>query len=665
MIQLYKRENTNYSNNGDYILQPTSCTLEQKINDTWILTLEYPFSETEEYNEIINEAVIAVPTTTSEKQLYRIYNTENTDDGITALARPIFLDSANDTMLLDVRPTLCTGKVALDKMCAGTKYTADSDIIDTNTAYYIRKNLIEAIASDDEQSFLNRWGGEIDYDNFKIIVNKRLGRDKGVRVAFGKNLQSITETINFDNIVTRILPIAYNGYTLEINNPYVNSEKINNYAIIRTRVIEYSDVKLKEDCSGDEIGYSDLTLLRAELVRRCNLEYENGIDLPVANYAVNMIDLSQTEEYKDYAILEKVQLGDTVHCKHKKLNIETSARAISISYDCINRRINNIELGEFIPNYIDDMSSIFKRVDNIINENGTVKGESIAGMIDLMNTKLKASREIAKKQQERAILFEDLDPNSTTFGAMAIGTTGFQIASSMNSSGEWIWSTFGTGEGFLADCIIAGVLYSKNYTEGKQGVKIDLNQGLIDAYNFAWKAANSSMTAAGTLETKNIKITGGSFNINELFKVTADGKLSWNTTNSSMTAEGKMTCKDFTMSGGSINVETSGSTVSVIHLKYGNREIDIRPYGFYFTDGNIEGVLDVNRLQLFNKSQNTLTTVESNKTTISNSYVKSVVGPGTVTVQKITGTNTYTLIEPAKITLRDGSGAKVITTTSA
>lgn len=662
MIQLYKRENTNYSNNGDYILQPTSCTLEQKINDTWILTLEYPFSETEEYNEIINEAVIAVPTTTSEKQLYRIYNTEKTDDGITALARPIFLDSANDTMLLDVRPTLCTGKVALDKMCAGTKYTADSDIIDTNTAYYVRKNLIEAIASEDEQSFLNRWGGEMDYDNFKIIVNKKLGSDKGVRVTFGKNLQSITETINFDNVVTRILPIAYNGYTLESNNPYVNSEKINNYAVIRTKVIEYSDVKLKEDCSGDETGYYNLTLLRAELVRRCNLEYENGIDLPVANYIVNMVDLAQTEEYKDYAILEKVQLGDTVHCKNERLNIETSARAISISYDCINRRINNIELGDFIPNYIDDMSSIFKRVDNIINENGTVKGESIAGLIDLMQTKLKASREIAKKQIERAILFEDNDPNSSTFGAMSLGTTGFQIASKKNSSGDWIWTTFGTGEGFLADCIISGVLYSQNYVEGKQGCKIDLNKGVIKAFNLAWESAFSEMTADGKLTVKDITINGGSLNINDMFKVGKGGKLSWRASKSKMSEDGAIECSSFKMTGGSVNVKAGNSSDNIIEFSCGNYTVSISASSVSISDNQTSIEIIDSGVHILDKDTNAYTNLTSTgiSYTDGSTSVTNINYNG-IETRSYNDSSKKVIITPDAIKIQNGSKINVIT----
>ena len=494
MIQLYKRENINFNANGDYILYPTSCVLEQKLNDIWQLTMEHPFDNTEEFDYITDEAVLAVPTPYSEKQLFRICNTDKNSEEITVIARPIFLDAANDSMLIDVRPTDKTGQQALDIMTSGTKYKAESDILDINTSYFIRKNLVEAIASENENSFLNRWGGEIIYDNYKIIINKRIGTDRGVKAEFGRNLKAIEETIDMDSVVTRIIPVSYNGYTLEGNTPWVDSPIINNYAVIRTKVIEYANVKLQEDCQEDEEGYLNLTELRQALIECCYREFETGIDKPTANYKVDMIDLSQTEEYKNYKILEKVQLGDTVHCKNTKLNIETDARVIGIKYDCTNKRCDTIELGDFVPNYLTNMSSAMQGILNNFDAAGNVKGENIAGVIDLMKTKIKASREIAKKQVERAILFEDKDVNSPTYGAMSLGTTGFAISDSIDEYGEWIWKTFGTGQGFLADCIIAGTLYSQNYLENSQGCKINLNNGYVEINNGKIKIESSSET---------------------------------------------------------------------------------------------------------------------------------------------------------------------------
>lgn len=90
--------------------------------------------------------------------------------------QPIFMDAKDDCFLTDVRPTEKTGQQALDIMTApNKKYSAKSNITGISTAYYQTKNLIEAIGAEDENSFINRWGGEVIYDNYTIVINDRAG----------------------------------------------------------------------------------------------------------------------------------------------------------------------------------------------------------------------------------------------------------------------------------------------------------------------------------------------------------------------------------------------------------------------------------------------------------------------------------------------------------
>lgn len=667
MIQLYKSDNTNYDYNGNFIIHPESCDLEAELNGTWTLTIVYPRLDNDEvFNEIKADAVIKADTWLDEAQLFRIYSIDKTDDDVTAYARPIFFDAKNETMLLDVRPTNCTGQSALDKMCAGTRYSGESDIKDIATAYYVRKNLIEAISSSDENSFLSRWKGEILYNNYKVIINKAAGQDRGASVRFGKNMTAVEQDINYDDVTTRIIPVAYNGHILDGQSPWIDSEKINKYATVHTKVIEYSDIKLAEDTtSSDETGYANILMLREALKKRCKEEFDAGVDLPAITYRVDLVELSQYEEYKDVKDLEKIFLGDTVLCENDNLNISTKAKAIKITYDCINQCNTNVTLGDYESNFLDDMSSNIKTMLNNIDEAGNVKGESIAGLIDLMQTKLKASREIAKKQIERAILFEDNDPDSSTFGAMSLGTTGFQIASKKNSSGDWIWTTFGTGEGFMANCIIAGILYSQNYVENKQGVKIDLNAGLIEAFNLAWKAAYSQMTADGKLTVRDIVINGGSMNVNDMFKVSKDGKLSWNASKSKMSEDGEMECSSFKMTGGSIRVETASSVENIIEFKSGEYTIKITPSSIIISDNECQLELINHTVMIFDKSTNTLASISGTGIGYTDGKtVKINLDTNGVEVSSCSSANKKTILTPGAIKLQDGSKINIITASS-
>ena len=589
MIQLYKSKNTDYEMNGDYTLSPLSCVFECNLNDAWILSIENPIDQS--LDDFTIGAVISAPTPYGDKQLFRIYDVSKDDDGIIASAFPIFLDARNDCFLWDVRPSNVTGRTALNQMITNKKYSASSNITKTSTAYYVQKNLIEALNGDDDNAFLKRWGGEIAYDNYKIIVNDRIGSDNGLKVEFGFNLLGVEEQINNEDIVTRIIPKAYNGYILP-NNETVDSPLINNYPIVYTRVIEYQDIKLIDDAQEDDAENgitvcNTLEELYDALRTRAQEEYENEIDLPQITYNVDMVDLSKTDLYKDYKNLLTVNLGDTVHVKHRKLGIETSARVISMTYDCITQKVESLVLGDYEANYFNNVSSITHSASQVINtSNNTLMADKIAGIINLLNTSLRAQKDIAQKQDVRAILFEDLDPDSPTFGALCIGTQGIQIAKKRNATNtDWQWGTAIDFQSINADYIITGILTDKNgnfylnmYTgelRMKDGTFIgNINGGTININNrfMVDKDGNVHIDGngyfKGNIEGSNI--SGGTININNRFMVDKDG-------NVHIDGNGyfKGNIEGSNISGGTIN----GTTITTDKdLKVGNN-IYVGTYG--------------------------------------------------------------------------------------
>lgn len=506
MIQLYKAENTNFEFNGDYVLHPEECLLDITLNGSWDLELTYPLQDP--YLELVEGAVIAAPTPMSEKQLFRIYKKVPEMTGVTVYASPIFLDAAHDVFLLNVRPTNKTGQEALDLLTAGSRYSGQSNISRASTAYYERKNLIEALASDDENSFLNRWGGEIYYDNFKIYINEKVGGDYGVTAQFGRNLKSIKEVVDMSEVITRIVPVAYNGYMLAGNTPWVDSENISKYPIVYTKAVTYEDIKLSEDAGEDETGYDSLEELRAALKKRAEADFKDGCDLPDISYQVKMIDLAQTEEYADVKILETIGLGDTVYCRNKRLNIETQGRCTRIVYDCIRRRNDEIEIGDYQNKYFSRIDDVLGTVSGVINtESKTVMADRVAGILNAMNVSLRAQSSVAKKVGERALYFEDLDESSPTYGAMIIGTKGWMISRTRTADGrDWDWKTAATAEGIRADAVITGLLTDKT---GKNYWDLDNGEFYAGNGEFSGKVTAKEGHIGGNLITEeNMEIIG-------------------------------------------------------------------------------------------------------------------------------------------------------------
>lgn len=514
MIEIYLKTNTNYDKNGDITLNPTSCTYKDSEN---LITLEHFIDDEGRWKYINFENVIAAEEN-GKKKFYRIYNVVRELYSVTAYARPIFYDLI-DKVLLDVRPTNKIGQEALDIILADTGFTGHSNISTANTAYYVRKNIVEALLGDEENSFINRWGGEFYCENFDVYINDKIGSDNGVRVEFGYNLNEIEEDVNIEEVVTRIIPVGYNGIILEGNTPWVDSPLINKYTQPKIRVIEFSNIKVKES-SDDEEGFDTIEEARAELIKQCNLLFDNGVDKPVINYKIDMINLANTTEYKDFKMLVEVNKGDTVTCYIKHLDIDVKARVIDYERDLITGEYTSIELGNVISNFFNEQADIQSKVNNILNSNGSVKAQTLEGTINAIQAQFKALKDVAQPQDVRAMLFEDRVEDSPTFGCMCIGTMGFEIASSFKpGTKEWDFRTFGTGKGFIADHIIAGILSAvlirnldgsfeidlskpggalfKN--NGKDAIKIENNS--IKLYN--WAKAGDYIGALTALARKN------------------------------------------------------------------------------------------------------------------------------------------------------------------
>ena len=526
MIQIYKPSNTKYNQNGDMTLLPTKAQVRTVLNGAWQVEIEHPIDKEGRWKYIQDESVLKMPSFNGE-QLFRIKKKKKEENSITATAAPIFMDSGSDCYLRDVRPTNVDGQQALTQMLApNAKYSGESDIKLKTTAYYQDQNFIHALNGGEDNSFTNRWGGEIIYDNFQVIVNKRAGGDYGVQVLYGKNIEKngISEEADFQNVVTRIYPKSYNGHMLS-GTGYVDSPIIQSYPTVKCATLAFEDVKMKEDAQeGDEDSGIVICETQAQLdealKRKCVEQFGAGIDKPKVTISVKMVMLQNMQEYQEYKMLEKISLGDTVHCKHAELGIVTEARVIELTYDAVSETVESVVIGDYAHDYFGGLSDVATRVEVAIRPDGTVVGQQIQGLIDMTAAQMKLQNTKAKKANVRAILFEDKDPDSPLYGAMCVGTQGLQIAKKRTADGrDWAWSTFGNANGFFADLIVAGTmladrirggeLLSQNYEEGQQGFKLDLNNGIIKAAQLLIETAKAGRVERGfRFRNGNLEILG-------------------------------------------------------------------------------------------------------------------------------------------------------------
>ena len=452
-IEIYLKNNTNYESNGDITLFPTSCTYKDSEQE---VTLEHPLDDEGRWKFIDYENILSIEEN-GKKKLFRVYNVVKSLYNITAYARPPFYDLI-DTILLDVRPTDKNGQEAMDIILKDTGFTGHSNISTINTSYFVRKNIVNSLVGDDENSFINRWGGEFYTENFDVYINDRIGSDNGLRVEFGYNLEEVEQDINIEEVVTRIIPIGFNGIMLEGDTPWIDSPLINKYTHPKSRVIEFSDVKVKEK-EEDQEGFNTIEEARAELIKRCNKMFDEGIDKPLVNYKISMINIENSTAYEDVKKLVKANKGDTVTCYISHLDIDVKARVVDFEKDKLTGEYISIELGNVVNNFIKEQADIQQRVNSILNSEGRVKADMLNGTINALQTQFKALRDVSQPMDVLGSIYEDRVENSPTFGSLVFGSMGMMMADKYKpGTTDFDYRTFCTGSGIVADFITAGIL---------------------------------------------------------------------------------------------------------------------------------------------------------------------------------------------------------------
>ena len=353
-----------------------SCSTEEDFSN---YTLDARFIIKDNIQDLLAEENILKVQLDYGKEIFRISKATIGTKYIDIVARQITISDTMALFLDDVRPTNQNGLATLNYILNNSygkgkeDITLTSNITKETTAYYIRKTVYDAMCGSDENSFITRWGGEIQRRAYNIKIDDKIGTGRGFTIREGKNLTGFEGSSNIDNLVTRARGEGFNG----ILGNWIESPLINNYTKIYSNVIKYDDVKVKDENSDE--GYDTLAEAQAELDRRINLEFsDSNIDKIQATYNVNFVQLSKTKEYENYKVAETCYLGDTIRVYIPRLNQDIFVRAISKSYNVMTQRTTEITLSNTIT--VKPLSS--QQIISDLKEQYANKGNNIANYID-------------------------------------------------------------------------------------------------------------------------------------------------------------------------------------------------------------------------------------------------------------------------------------------
>ncbi len=246
-------------------------------------------------------------------QPFRIYRVVPELDKVTVYARHIFYDLL-DNMIKSVKPASdAVGASVVQSISDGCLSEHDlifySDLESTaSDVSFENINPVEALLG--ENGLTSKYEAELVRDSFDVFLVSRVGTDSEVQIREKKNLTGISIDVDMTDAVTRIMPTGEDadGNVLYLPELYIDSPNIG--AFPHPKWIHLPVSEAKEVAEGD--NYKSLTSCYQDMRNAAQAEFDAGCDMPTVTLKVDFVNCKDTEEYKQFAALSDIFLGDAV-----------------------------------------------------------------------------------------------------------------------------------------------------------------------------------------------------------------------------------------------------------------------------------------------------------------------------------------------------------------
>ena len=350
--RLYLRVKPSQSARGIHAYKPgTEVAVLDKSNSQWykVAVLEggasgymYAANLTYVRSETQSQGVnapqhITTPAKTRD-QLFRISKNTSTRESIQIEALHISYDMRRNY----VKSAAIKGKTGADALAVvfaaamtASDFTLHSDIDKACEEDIAGKCLVAALLSDG--GLVDQAGGEVLRDNYDLYWYKNIGHDRGVSIAYRKNMAGMEVSMDTSDIVTRIIPVGYSKKNEPIYGDPVDSAHAAEYAHPYIKEYSYKDVKVGKE-------YKNEAAVKTELAKRAAAEYDAKIDLPKVSATVEYVDIKNTSTGRDFAAYTNVYIGDTVRIRHEDYGFDLATKVVAYVWDCTAEEYESIEL---------------------------------------------------------------------------------------------------------------------------------------------------------------------------------------------------------------------------------------------------------------------------------------------------------------------------------
>lgn len=366
---LYESNETAFVSNGLGRLRDCiSCKVTEERNGIYECEFEYPVDGAH-FDDIRLGRIIAVEhDDTSDVQPFDIVSYERTIEGIaTFRATHISYRQSGITTSAKNINSVTAAFNALSNGLPENPFSYETDI--SSSAYMAAfdgiPRSVRQLLGGIEGSVLDTYGGEYEWDKWRVILHASRGQERSITIRYGLNLVDYNETLDYSESFSSVIPYWYQDEKGLVKGDMVTSDMPTYDGRVSCVPLDLTD-KFEDKPTKAQVEAKAATMI-------------SQAPNPKQTISVDFIRLSDTEEYKQYASLQQCKLCDTLRVEFPRYGMSGRFKIVRTVYDVLMERFESMELGDLSTTLsealgLSDSAQLAKQTQSVV----TIPSSSIS-----------------------------------------------------------------------------------------------------------------------------------------------------------------------------------------------------------------------------------------------------------------------------------------------
>ena len=333
---LYESNETAFTSNGLGRLRDCiSCVVTEERNGIYECDFEYPIAGAN-YDKIRLGRIIAVEhDDTNDLQPFDIVSYSKPINGVVTFhAVHISYRQSKITAVGTNINSLASAFTMLGSALPENPFSYETDI--ESTAYMASADgtprSVRQFLGGVEGSILDTYGGEYEWNRFRVILHKERGTRRSLSVRYGVNMTEYNEDTDYSGTYTAVVPYWNGGDSIIVGS-----------------VVESGNTPYDGHSNAIPLDLTDKFENQPTTVEleAAALSYMNNHEtaLPSSSVSVRFVQLENTNEYDQLAPLLKCKLCDSIKVVFPYYNTSRYMKIVKTVYNVLLERYESLELG--------------------------------------------------------------------------------------------------------------------------------------------------------------------------------------------------------------------------------------------------------------------------------------------------------------------------------